>query len=81
VAHREHSYQVLAVEPLHRNMVAVSIVLGGFVLSIAGALAFRIAWLAWPSLILGILLFGVERMLAMRVRAFPFAITARQDSR
>jgi UDP-N-acetylmuramyl pentapeptide phosphotransferase/UDP-N-acetylglucosamine-1-phosphate transferase len=81
VAHREHSYQLLAVEPLRRNMVAMSIVLGGFVLSIAGALAFRIAWLAWPTLIVGVLLFGVERVLAMRVRGLPLATTARQDNR
>jgi hypothetical protein len=62
-------------------MVAMSIVLGGFVLSIAGALAFRIAWLAWPTLIVGVLLFGVERVLAMRVRGLPLATTARQDNR
>jgi Fuc2NAc and GlcNAc transferase len=66
VAHREHSYQHLAFALDHRNRVAVSLVVGGLVLSVAGALAFRATWLAWPVLAFGVFAFGVERVLARR---------------
>ncbi len=65
-AHRWHSYQLLAPTSGLRVRVARDLVAVGLVLTIAGALAYRISWAAWPSLVLGLCAFAVERYLASR---------------
>lgn len=66
-AHRSHSYQLLAsTRPLH-VMVAGVLVAAGLALALAGALAYRISWVAWPAILVGLGTFGVERYLAGRV--------------
>jgi glycosyltransferase WbpL len=68
VAHRSHSYQLLARTPERHTPVAVGLVACGLALSVGGALAFKSAWLGWPLLGVGLSACFVERFLAMRSR-------------
>ena len=68
VAHRSHSYQRLAPNRTDHQRVALGIVLAGLLLSLAGALAFKVRFLEWPVLCLALAAFGVERVLAGRTR-------------
>jgi Fuc2NAc and GlcNAc transferase len=68
VAHRAHSYQQLANRPEQHNVVAIAVVACGFALSIGGALALKMTWLAWPLVALGLGVYFVERFLASRSR-------------
>ena len=67
-AHRWHSYQLLATTRERQRTVAVAIVLAGLVLSLGGGIAYRVNWLGWPLVVLGLATFGVERLLAGRAR-------------
>jgi Fuc2NAc and GlcNAc transferase len=68
VAHREHAYQHLANTQNRYNAVAISLVIGGLVLSLAGASAFRNVTLGWPALALAIAAYVLERFLSGRSR-------------
>ena len=68
-AHRAHSYQALAPSRERHRTVAAALVIAGFALSFAGAMAFRNQTLAWPVLIVAGAIFGAERWLAGRARA------------
>jgi Fuc2NAc and GlcNAc transferase len=65
-AHRSHSYQLLASTRGRRRTVAVVLGATGLPLAVAGALAYRLPWAAWPAVLLGIGAFVVERHLAGR---------------
>jgi UDP-N-acetylmuramyl pentapeptide phosphotransferase/UDP-N-acetylglucosamine-1-phosphate transferase len=67
-AHRWHSYQRLATNRERHRFVALGIVLAGLVLSIGGGIAFRVQWLAWPLVVLGLAIFALERFVAGRTR-------------
>jgi UDP-N-acetylmuramyl pentapeptide phosphotransferase/UDP-N-acetylglucosamine-1-phosphate transferase len=64
IAHRLHSYQRIASSTGHSTWVAVSLVLVGLALSIAGGLAYRIPLIAWPVIVAALALFAAERTLA-----------------
>jgi UDP-N-acetylmuramyl pentapeptide phosphotransferase/UDP-N-acetylglucosamine-1-phosphate transferase len=68
-AHRGHSYQALAPSQERHRAVTAVLVLAGLVLSIGGGLTYHLEWLAWPVLVLAIVVFAVERFLAGRARA------------
>jgi Fuc2NAc and GlcNAc transferase len=68
VAHRSHSYQVLASSRERHRAVAVGLVLAGLVLSLGGALSYRVHSAAWPVLVLALAIFAAERFLAGRAR-------------
>jgi Fuc2NAc and GlcNAc transferase len=65
-AHRSHSYQRLAWNRGRHAAVAGSLVAVGLVLAIAGGLAYRVAWAAWPAALLALGAFALERYLAGR---------------
>jgi len=65
-AHRAHSYQLLASARPKHAPVAASLVAAGLVLSLAGALAYRVSTLAWPVALLGLAAYVVEKYLAGR---------------
>ncbi len=65
-AHRSHSYQLLASTRGRRGMVAATLVAAGLALAIAGSLAYRSPWAAWPVALLGLCAYAVERYLAGR---------------
>jgi Fuc2NAc and GlcNAc transferase len=63
VAHREHSYQRLASRHGGRRVAGVLVILG-LIMSVAGALVFRVPSLTWPVLIVALVIFVVERWAA-----------------
>lgn len=67
-AHRWHSYQLLASTRERQRTVTLAIVLAGLILSLGGGIAYWANWLGWPLVVLGIVAFGVERLLAGRAR-------------
>jgi UDP-N-acetylmuramyl pentapeptide phosphotransferase/UDP-N-acetylglucosamine-1-phosphate transferase len=67
VAHRAHSYQLLAIKRQRQNTVVIFVVACGFALSIGGALVLKMPWLAWPLLAVGLGAYIVERLLAARI--------------
>ncbi len=69
VAHRAHSYQALAPSRDRHGVVTVALVCVGMLLSLGGALAYRMPWVAWPVLVVALAAFAVERLLAARARA------------
>jgi Fuc2NAc and GlcNAc transferase len=66
VAHRAHSYQVLASTRDRHRRVALALVLTGLALSLGGGLSYHLQWLAWPVLVVALAAFGIERFLAGR---------------
>lgn len=66
VAHRAHSYQALASTRDKHRRVAVALVVTGLALSLGGGLSYHLQWLAWPVLVVALVAFGVERLLAGR---------------
>ena len=69
IAHRAHSYQALAPSRDRHGRVSSVLVLVGFALSFAGAIAYHYQSAAWPVLVLAVGVFAVERFLAGRARA------------
>lgn len=70
-AHRAHSYQLLGWTPLRRRWVAGALVGAALVLAIAGGLAYRMHWLAWPAAVVALCAYGVERYLAGQAKLQP----------
>ena len=66
--HRAHSYQLLAWARQRHGPVAGSLIASGMVLSIAGAIAYRVPAAAWPAALLAVAIYSVERYLAGRAR-------------
>jgi Fuc2NAc and GlcNAc transferase len=66
VAHRLHSYQLVAFTKERYGKVAIAIVAGGLLLSIASGLAYRYRLSQLPVAVLGISIFLVERAFAWR---------------
>jgi Fuc2NAc and GlcNAc transferase len=66
VAHRLHSYQLVAFTKERYGKVAIAIVAGGLLLSIASGLAYRYRLSQLPVAALGISIFLVERAFAWR---------------
>jgi Fuc2NAc and GlcNAc transferase len=69
IAHRAHSYQALAITRDRHRIVSSVLVLVGFGLSFAGAIAYHYHSAAWPVLVFAVAMFAVERFLAGRARA------------
>jgi Fuc2NAc and GlcNAc transferase len=69
IGHREHSYQALASTRKRHRLVSTGLVIAGLVLAIGGGLSYHLQWLAWPVLIVALLGFGLELLLARRARA------------
>jgi glycosyltransferase WbpL len=65
-AHRSHSYQLLASNRGRHGAVAGALVAAGLVLAIAGGLAYRVHWIAWPVAVFAISAYVVERYVAGR---------------
>jgi Fuc2NAc and GlcNAc transferase len=70
-AHRSHSYQLLASSRGKHGLVAGALVAAGLVLAVAGALAYRAPWVAWPVAVLALCVYAVERYLAGRSALRP----------
>ncbi|MHB8688609.1 MAG: glycosyltransferase family 4 protein [Candidatus Dormibacteraceae bacterium] len=66
-AHRTHSYQLLAWTRERHGIVSGGLVATGFVLAVAGGLAYRTPWAAWLVAAFGWGAFVTERYLAGRV--------------
>ena len=64
-AHRQHSYQQLCLSWSSRR-VAVTVVVVGLCLSVAGGLTYNAIWLGWPTILVAALAFITERALAGR---------------
>ncbi len=67
VAHRAHSYQLLASTQERHGRVTGAVLATGLVLAIAGGLAYRMPLAAWPVALLGVGAYAFERYLASRV--------------
>lgn len=70
-AHRSHSYQLLASTRGRHGTVAGALVAAGLVLAVAGGLAYRAPWVAWPVAVLALVVYAVERYLAGRSNLRP----------
>ena len=66
IAHRRHSYQILAPTRGAHAPVAWTLVAGGLVLAASGGLAYRAPIFAWPVAILGVSFYVAERYFASR---------------
>jgi Fuc2NAc and GlcNAc transferase len=68
VAHRAHSYQALASSRERHRVVSAVLVLAGLVLAVGGGLSYHLQGLGWPVLIVALMAFVIERLLASQAR-------------